>query len=70
LGYRSLVYIDEEYNIKINKGKVEYLEKIGRDGGLKKFSDLQYEKISLPKIEKFSPSREYIKIANKIRGIV
>ncbi|MEK7127970.1 MAG: HNH endonuclease [Patescibacteria group bacterium] len=66
----GLVYLDEEYNIKINKGKVEYLEKIGRDGGLKKFSDLQYEKISLPKIEKFNPSKKYIQIANKIRGIM
>jgi putative restriction endonuclease len=66
----GLVYIDEEYNIKINKDKVEYLEKIGKDGGLKKFSDLQYEKISLPKIDKFNPSKKYIKIANKIRGII
>lgn len=66
----GLIFIDEEYNIKINKDKVEYLEKIGKDGGLKKFSELQYEKISLPKFEKFYPSVEYIKIANKIRGII
>jgi len=66
----GLVFIDEEYNIKINNDKVEYLEKIGKDGGLKKFSDLQYEKISLPKIEKFKPSIKYIQMANKIRGII
>lgn len=66
----GIVYIDEKYSIKINKDKIEYLEKIGKDGGLKKFCDLQYEKISLPKFEKYYPSIDYIKKANKIRGIV
>lgn len=66
----GIVYMDEEYNIKINKDKVEYLEKIGKDGGLKKLSDLQYEKILLPKIEKFNPSKKNIRIANRIRGII
>lgn len=66
----GLVFIDEEYNIKINKAKVEYLEKMGKDGGLKKFSDLQYEKIRFPKVEKFKPSIKNIHIANKIRGII
>lgn len=66
----GLVYLDEEYNIKINKNKLEYLEKIGKDGGLKKFADLQYEKMLLPQTEKYSPSREYIRIANRIRGII
>jgi len=66
----GLIYINEEYNIKINNDKVQYLEKIGKDGGLKKFSDLQYATMLLPKINSHKPSKKYIKIANKIRGIV
>lgn len=66
----GLIYVDEDYHIKINKKKIEYLEKIGKDGGLKKFIDLQYESMVLPKIDGNKPSKEYINIANKIRGII
>ncbi len=66
----GLIYVDEDYCIQINKEKVEYLEKIGKDGGLKKFTDLQYETMSLPRIDSKKPSKKYIHIANKIRGII
>jgi len=66
----GLVYLDNKYNIKINKDRVEYLEKIGKDGGLKKFSDLQYKKMFLPKIKKYNPSQKYIEMGNRMRGIV
>jgi putative restriction endonuclease len=66
----GLIYIDEDYSIKMNKEKSEYLEKIGRDGGLNKFIDLQYARVTLPKLQRNFPSVENIRLANKIRGIV
>ena len=64
------VWVDEDYQIQINKEKVEYLEKVGKDGGLKKFTDLQYETMMLPQVDSKKPSKKYIHIANKIRGII
>ena len=66
----GLIYVDENYKIQINKKKVEYLEKVGKDGGLKKFIDLQYETMVLPEVDSKKPSKKYIHIANKIRGII
>ena len=65
----GLIYIDENYNIKLNEERVQYLEKIGKDGGLKKFLDLQYDQVTLPKLESYYPSKEYIRLANQIRGV-
>jgi len=66
---KGLIYIDNNYNIHINDSKIDYLTKIHRDGGLQKFSKLQFEKISLPQSHVSYPSKEYIKLGNKIRGI-
>lgn len=66
----GLIYIDEDYNIKINEDKVKYLEKVGKDGGLKKFVDLQYDKMLLPQLESRWPSKRNIRLANTIRGIL
>lgn len=66
----GLIYIDENYNIRLNKDKVEYLEKIGKDGGMKKFCDSLYKEILLPRNERYKPLAENIKLANKIRGII
>lgn len=66
----GLIYIDEHYHIKINQEKVEYLEKIGKDGGLKKFTDIQYGSMLLPEINSKKPSKDYIRIANQIRGVI
>lgn len=66
----GLIYVDEDYRIHLNEEKVKYLEKIGKDGGLKKFADLQYETMILPKIESQKPSKKYIQMANKMRGII
>lgn len=65
----GLVFIDEKYNIKINDEKAKYLTKVKKDGGIKKFIDLQFEKIELPRSRTVYPSIEFIKIANHIRGI-
>jgi len=65
----GLIYFDENYNLKLNQEKVDYLEKTKKDGGIQKFIKMQYEKLLLPESYLHRPSSEYIKIANKIRGI-
>jgi len=65
----GLIYFGEDYLIKVNGDKVKYLEKTKKDGGIKKFIDLQFEKINLPSSHAFYPSKDYIQVANKIRGI-
>lgn len=65
----GLIYFDEGYTIKMNKAKVDYLQKTKKDGGILKFLNLQNNTLILPKHKSYYPSSEYIKIANKLRGI-
>jgi len=65
----ALVYVDTDYNIGINKAKIDYLEKLHKDGGLHKFKTLQYDKLQLPRSKAYYPSKECIKTANRVRGI-
>jgi putative restriction endonuclease len=67
---QSLIYFDECYNVKVNKDKVRYLEKIKRDSGLSRFLDLGYESLILPVSQIYYPLPSNITLANKIRGIV
>lgn len=66
----GLIYFDDNYKLFINKSKLSYLEKTKKDGGIQKFINLQYSELQMPSSKIFYPSAEYIKIANKIRGIV
>ena len=66
---KSLIYFDEEMNILINEKKIEYLEKVGLDSGIRKFEKLAFEKIQLPNNHTLRPNIENIKIANNIRAI-
>lgn len=65
----GLLFIDEHYNIRLNEKKVEYLEKVHKDGGIQKFLKLQYDNVKLPLSKLNYPSISFITIANKIRGI-
>lgn len=65
----GLIYIDEEYNIRVNEEKLDYLAKIWQDWGFDKFRKIMYDKINLPKLTHNHPSKEYIKKANEIRWI-
>ena len=67
---RGIIYFDEEFRILVNKSKLNYMEKLGIDGGFAKFRDLNYDFISLPEIKDHYPSKEKIKLANSIRGII
>tara|TARA_X000000368_G_scaffold198135_1_gene156431 strand:+ start:4262 stop:5257 length:996 start_codon:yes stop_codon:yes gene_type:complete len=66
---RSLIYFDEELNIHINEIKMEYLEKVGIDSGIRKFEKLAFEKVQVPENHTLSPNIQNIKIANQTRGI-
>ena len=66
---RSLIYFDEELNILINESKIQYLEKVGLDSGIRKFEKLSFDKIQIPENHTLRPNINNIKIANHIRGI-
>jgi putative restriction endonuclease len=66
----GLIYVNEDYKIRINEKRVEYLEKVHKDGGMTKFLKLQNEEINLPSSHIYQPSKEFLKIANKVRGIL
>ena len=67
---RSLIYFDEELNILINESKMEYLEKIGLDSGIRKFEKLAFDKVQVPENHTLRPNVRNIKIANQTRGIL
>lgn len=66
---RSLIYFDVNFNILINEKKMDYLEKMGLDSGIRKFEALAFDKIQLPANHTLRPNIENIKLANQIRGI-
>jgi putative restriction endonuclease len=66
---RSLIYFDEQLEILINESKMEYLEKVGLDSGIRKFEKLAFDKIQLPDNHTLRPNVGNIKIANQTRGI-
>jgi putative restriction endonuclease len=67
---KGLIYFDTQYNIKLNNSKMRYLEKVKKDGGIMKFKGLQFDKLSLPTSKLYYPSKDFIKVANELRGIV
>lgn len=67
---RSLIYFDDEFNILINERKMEYLEKVGKDSGFRKFNSLSFDKIRLPINHILQPNKSNIALANSIRGII
>ncbi len=66
---KSLIYFDNDFSIKVNKNKMKYLEKMGLDGGFRKFEELAFDKLQLPQNHILKPNIENISLANQIRGI-
>ncbi|MGB1231068.1 MAG: hypothetical protein ACPG5M_02390, partial [Winogradskyella sp.] len=60
---------DEKLDILINESKMEYLEKVGLDSGIRKFEKLAFDKIQIPENHTLRPNIGNIKIANQTRGI-
>lgn len=66
---KSLIYFDVDYHIFLNEEKIEYLEKVGLDSGLRKFEKMSFENLQLPMNQALHPNPSNIKIANLARGI-
>ena len=65
----SLVYIDEDYNIKINDIRYKYLVKIDLSAGIRRFRGNLNGRLTLPKDSSNYPLKSNIILGNRIRGI-
>lgn len=64
-----LIYLDENYVMKLNEEKVEEIKSVNLDGGLSQFCSFLNKKIHLPIDTNQRPRTEYIIKANKYRRI-
>lgn len=64
-----LIYLDEDFKIRLNKEKAKELTTMSLDGGLKQFCEYLDKVIHLPFDVNQRPRIEYIKLANKYRRI-
>ena len=65
----SLVYIDEDYTIKINDVRYKYLVKIGLNNGIRRFRRNLNRRLALPQDFSKHPLKSNIVLGNQIRGI-
>ena len=66
---KSIIYFDENFKIKLNEKKLDYLVKIGRDSGLFTLQIIQFEYLKIPDNHLHRPNIQNINLANEIRGI-
>jgi putative restriction endonuclease len=64
-----LIYLDEDYMMRLNKEKASDLKLINLAAGLKEFCSLLDKKIHLPPDRGQRPNIKYIQLANKYRRI-
>ena len=64
-----LIYLDENFVMKLNEKKVEELKQHQLDAGIREFQSFLNKKIYLPIDLNQRPRKEYIKMANKHRRI-
>lgn len=64
-----LIYLDENFIMRLNKKKADELKSINLDGGLTQFSSFLDKKIHLPIDKNQRPRIEYITKANEYRRI-
>lgn len=64
-----LIYLDEDYVMRLNKEKAKELKAVNLDGGLSKFCSFLDKKIHLPIDKSQRPWINYIFKANKYRRI-
>ncbi|GAB4327688.1 MAG: hypothetical protein OHK0047_13660 [Leptolyngbyaceae cyanobacterium] len=64
---RGLVFVDEDYSIELNQGKLNKLRAISRDDGLGEFTEALRALILLPPATSDRPHRDYLSIANSLR---
>ncbi len=64
-----LIYLDEDFVMKLNTEKVDHLRSLNLDDGLDQFSSFLDRRIHLPLDINQRPRVEYIRLANKHRRI-
>lgn len=64
-----LIYLDENYVMRLNEKKVNELKESDLSGGLEEFASFLERKIHLPPDKNQRPRQEYILLANKHRRI-
>lgn len=65
----GLIYLNEDYVMRINPEKEDHLVRLSLDGGLSDFKSFLDKKIHLPPDKKQWPDRRYINRANEFRRI-
>ena len=65
----GLIYLTDDYKMKINPEKEDYLVKLNLDGGLPDFKRLLNKRIHLPPDRRQWPDMRYINRANEYRRI-
>lgn len=64
----GLIYLGEDYQMRVNKHEVSRIERLGLAGGLKYFTEA-LGRIFLPPDKRQWPSASFIRRANRFRGI-
>ncbi|HJS20951.1 MAG TPA: HNH endonuclease [Anaerolineales bacterium] len=65
---QALITIVEDYSVILNRNQTDEFQKLKLDGGLAKFTKELRPIILLPPAINDRPHKEYIKIANSVRG--
>jgi putative restriction endonuclease len=66
---RGLIYLSEDFVMRLNGQKLRALTRAGHDGGLLQFSGVLDRSIALPQQTRHRPSVEMIQLANRFRRI-
>ena len=66
---RGLIYLDEDWIMRINREKEEELRQVGLAGGLEDFKTYLDVRIHLPQERSQRPDAAFIRAANRFRGI-
>jgi putative restriction endonuclease len=64
---RGLVFVDEDYSIKLNEKKISKLQSICREDGLEEFTEALRPLIIVPPAIPDRPHKDYLLIANSLR---
>jgi putative restriction endonuclease len=65
----GLIYLNEEYRMRLNNGQLQLLERLNLNGGVDAFRNPLEEQIFLPPDPQQRPRVEFIRRANRFRRI-
>lgn len=65
----GLIYLDEEYRMRLNNGQLQILERLNLNGGVELFRTPLEQQIFLPPDPQQRPRLEFIRRANRFRRI-